>query len=456
MNTKRRKAAVIICLVLVLLVSVGFVSLSKKSKTSARNFKKSEAVTGNPLIGYAPQADHPEITEDINLLYMDITWRELEPQEGVFDWAKIEAENHLQRWREEGKHLVFRFICDIPRDETHMDIPDWLYEKIGQQGTWYDMSYGKGFSPDYNNQILIDYHEKAITALGQHFGQDGFIAYIELGSLGHWGEWHVNYSAGITRLPVKEVREQYIKPYITAFPHAMVMMRRPFSAAKTYGLGLFNDMTGEPDSTAEWLDWITNGGDFNQVKERGELVPMTEAWKTDPIGGEMTSALSMEDMLQENLPRTVKMIQDSHMTFIGPKIAEIEFKQGYDEVLNNLGYQIWIHKAELHMNGANAELKLHWVNDGNAPFYQEWPVFVAVIDKNGKVIEEVPVAISLPELLPGSGYVTTSVLTADKISRWEREGMKIALGIVDPMTGKPAVRFVMEAGQEDGRVILFE
>lgn len=75
-----------------------------------------------------------------------------------------------------------------------MDIPEWLYEKTDQAGTWYDVEFGKGFSPDYNKEQFIAYHRKAVEAMGEHWGQDGLISYIELGDLGHWGEWHVNYS----------------------------------------------------------------------------------------------------------------------------------------------------------------------------------------------------------------------------------------------------------------------
>lgn len=82
------------------------------------------------------------------------------------------------------------------------------------------MEFGKGFSPDYNKEQFIAYHRKAVEAMGEHWGQDGLISYIELGSLGHWGEWHVNYSAGIQRLPLEDVREQYVSPWVDAFPEA--------------------------------------------------------------------------------------------------------------------------------------------------------------------------------------------------------------------------------------------
>ena len=169
------------------------------SQRNIQKYEPSEEVFGNPLMGYAPCAWNAEVREDVSLLYMDVTWAELEPEEGKYNWEEIEKENQLDRWREEGKHIVLRFVCDVPGAEKHMDIPEWLYKKTDQAGTWYDVEFGKGFSPDYNKEQFIAYHRKAVEAMGEHWGQDGLISYIELGSLGHWGEWHVNYSEGIQR-----------------------------------------------------------------------------------------------------------------------------------------------------------------------------------------------------------------------------------------------------------------
>ncbi|URW87173.1 hypothetical protein M5E86_06840 [Blautia wexlerae] len=128
-------------------------------------YEKTEEIFGNPLMGYAPCAWEETIGEDISLLYMDITWAELEPEEGKYDWEKIERENQTDRWREEGKHLVLRFVCDIPGEEKHMDIPQWLYDKTDHAGTWYDMEYGKGYAPDYNNEQMIQYHKGQLMHL---------------------------------------------------------------------------------------------------------------------------------------------------------------------------------------------------------------------------------------------------------------------------------------------------
>ena len=256
-----KKILTILAFALAVALAAGAIYLQRFSgKEDRKQFQKSKEAFGNPLMGYAPSAWHDQVSEDISLLYMDITWAELEPEEGVYDWNAIEEENQTKRWKEEGKHLILRFVCDIPGDEKHMDIPQWLYEKTGEDGTWYDGEYGKGYSPDYNNKIFIEEHEMAVKALGEHFGKDGLISYIELGSLGHWGEWHVNYSEGITRIPKESVRNQYVLPWLEAFPGTPMLMRRPFHIAEDYGMGLYNDMAGYEESTEEWLTWRLRAG----------------------------------------------------------------------------------------------------------------------------------------------------------------------------------------------------
>ena len=48
-----------------------------------KNFTYSKKVISNPLMGYAPAAMEEIVADDVTLLYVDITWRELEPKEGI-------------------------------------------------------------------------------------------------------------------------------------------------------------------------------------------------------------------------------------------------------------------------------------------------------------------------------------------------------------------------------------
>ena len=424
-------------------------------RKTIKQYKESQAAFGNPLMGYAPSAWYNEVSEDISLLYMDITWAELEPEEGVYNWASIDEENQISRWRKEGKHLVFRFVCDIPGEEAHMDIPEWLYEKSGKAGKWYDGEYGKGFAPDYNNPTIISCHEQAVKALGEHFGQDGLISYVELGSLGHWGEWHVNYSEGIQRIPREAVRDKYILPWTEAFPDARILMRRPFASAEKYGFGLYNDMTGQPEATQSWFDWINNGGEYDQTGENNVIVPMKDFWKTAPSGGEFTSSLSMEEMLDTNLSGTVEMIREAHTTFLGPKIPDENYVDGYKEVLKNMGYRLWISMAELKNTAKGSRLKLTWENSGVAPMYKEWPVYVYIEDESGKLVEKSRISIKISSLLPGEKATTLTALETERLNSLLEKGYRLSVGIEDPMTELPCVRFAMEALYQEGKNYLW-
>lgn len=424
-------------------------------RKTIKQYKESQAAFGNPLMGYVPSAWYNEVSEDISLLYMDITWAELEPEEGVYNWASIDEENQISRWRKEGKHLVLRFVCDIPSDEEHMDIPEWLYEKSGKAGKWYDGEYGKGFAPDYNSPTIISCHKKAVRAIGEHFGQDGLISYVELGSLGHWGEWHVNYSEGIQRIPREAVREKYILPWTEAFPDAMILMRRPFASAEKYGFGLYNDMTGQPEATQSWFDWINNGGKYDQTGEKNVIVPMKDFWKTAPSGGEFTSSLSMEEMLDTNLSGTVEMIREAHTTFLGPKIPDENYVDGYKEVLKNMGYRLWISMAELKNTAKGSRLKLTWENSGVAPMYKEWPVYVYIEDESGKLVEKSRISIKISSLFPGEKATTLTALETERLNSLLEKGYRLSVGIEDPMTELPCVRFAMETLYQEGKNYLW-
>ena len=386
---------------------------------------------------------------------MDITWAELEPEEGQYNWESIDKENQLSRWRKEGKHIVLRFVCDVPGQEKHMDIPEWLYEKTDHEGTWYDVEFGKGFAPDYNNEEMIRYHAKAVEALGEHLGKDGLISYIELGSLGHWGEWHVNYSAGIQRLPNEAVRKQYVVPWTGAFPDAMLLMRRPFSHASEYGMGLYNDMAGHPDETEVWLREIENGGDLSQTDEKNALISMHDFWKTAPVGGELTSSFSMEDLLETNLDQTAALIRESHTTFLGPHVANNQYLQGYHTVLKNMGYRLRISEAVLSNKLKGTKLSMTWANDGTAPFYKDWPVWVYVTDENGDTIEKKQVEMKLSSILPGESVKTEICLETKKLVDLAGKKYNIRIGVEDPMTGKENLRLAMKCRYMDGRNLLW-
>ena len=422
----------------------------KNAATQTRIYTPDESAFPNAQIGYAPMTDSA-YAQDSLLRYVELRWREVEPQEGVYAWDALDAQYGFRDLRARGIHLEVRFVCDVPGQESHMDIPDWLYAQTGD-GSWYSTDYGKGYSPDYSNATFRAAHRRVLAALGEHFGTDGFVTYVELGSLGHWGEWHVKYEDGLPRMPGEAVRRQYIAPYLTAFPHAKILMRRPFVDAKKENFGLFNDMAGDRESTEEWLDWIANGGDYAQAGETDALVAMPSVWETAPVGGEFTSRYSFAELLGPRLQETAALVRRSHTTFLGPKCPHgfsesggAGLQDGAGEILKNLGYRLRVREAAIVDSASEAELavELQWVNDGAAPLYWDWPACLYILSDSGKVLSRTPVDIRLSALTENKEIRTRTTVEAALLSR---PGVKLCVGVEEPFTGGPAVYLAMDAG----------
>ncbi|MBQ9765074.1 MAG: DUF4832 domain-containing protein [Lachnospiraceae bacterium] len=422
----------------------------------AVEFQSTDKVLDNPMVGFAAVADYEKLAETTPLVYLPVYWSEFEPEEGKYDFEYINEEYNLEKWRSMGKRVVLRFVCDKPRDEAHMDIPEWLYEKTAD-GTFYDCSYGKGYSPDYGNEVFIEYHRKAIEALGREYGKDSFVTYVELGSLGHWGEWHVKYSAGIKPLPSAEVCAQYIEPYIDAFPNAKLMMRRPYTYVSDNGFGVYNDMAGSSESTEEWLSWINEGGAYEVQGNKLPYTPYPNIWEDAPVGGEFTSSIPMEELLGGSLEETISLLKQTHMSFIGPKIPNIDERaansEAVDEILKNIGYRYGISKACFTHNAKTGKLymKLTVNNYGVAPMYYDWPLCVYICDAYGNILEKQVTDVKLSELACDGQNITTA-LTVD-CKKLGIEGMpSVAVAIEDPDTGKPAVELDMECSHVEDRI----
>jgi len=419
-----------------------------------KQFIKFNPVSGpilNPLMGLSPWATIKDSEQPHTLVYADLSWRDFEPLEGVFDFDSFEKQQQLARWRLEGKRIIFRFVVDYPRRESHIDIPDWLFEKINRDGEFYDNAYGKGFSPNYSNPLFMEYHNLAVKALGNRYGKDPSFAFIELGSLGHWGEWHV--SSELRQLPSEEIRDQYVYDYKNAFPDTFLLMRRPFSIAQKLNLGLYNDQTGFLEGTNIWLEWIKNGGAY-LPDEENTLVPMPEAWKTAPIGGEQVVDMSNEDLYDRHLPTTIQLLRESHTTFIGPGgpyevVQGSPLQLGIDQVLSTIGYRLSIDQVEMPLvvnYSKDIQIKISFRNDGVAPFYYEWPVQVYLFNEKGELLRYFPVQMDVRKILPNQIY---NIDVNIPIGIFGSGKYTVGFAILDPITNLPGIKMANENPRKD-------
>lgn len=434
-------AALLVCGVLV--YAVGY------RRTWEKRYPQGEKPLSNPLKGWACWGENLSGWEGTSLAYVGVYWRDIEPTEGCYDFAALEEQWHFAKWAERGVHLVLRVVADEPGDERHMDIPQWLYEAMGGAGTWYDNDYGKGFSPDYESPVFQAAHARLLRALGERYDHDPRVAYVQLGSLGHWGEWHVNTASGIPAFPFSGITDGYVKDYVQAFPHTPLLMRRPYEAVNRYGLGLFDDSFGYERSETRFASWITEGYVSDQ---NGEALPACpDFWQKGPSGGEFSSAIDLEALLTDDLDRALSYLRFLHTTWLGPHSPRqsklsAEAWQNAQRLEQEMGYCFTLRRVVLSSRPVGASrLTLDFENIGVAPMYADWKLRVEIRDATGQQVTtwEQDAATSAWRK---DGSVRVS------LPRLERETAPytIWIGFVDPMTGRCRIALANQLPEKDG------
>lgn len=356
----------------------------------------------NPLMGFAPDASNEAYCEGTDLVFIPVTFAEWEPREGFYDTASLERKYNIERWRGQNKHAVIRFMCDVPDTHDHIDIPEWLYERTGN-GIHYDTELGRGYCPDYEDSTFIRYHHRALEQLAEYCNRDHFVAFVELGSLGHWGEWHASGRDGKSLMPPPSVCADYAREYSENFVNARLLTRRNYDFAVGGNMGFFNDMVGAREDTEEWLGWLENGGTQETSGDDLLLTPVSSPGRQEPVGGEFTSSVPMDEMMTSQIGEVLAMISSSNMTFIGPMIPDYiseETSLAADSVLKRLGYRIYVSeiRSQYDFSDDIMELSVTFKNAGRAGFFFDWPVTVYIFDADRKQVYWEGLNVDLREL----------------------------------------------------------
>lgn len=413
-----------------------------------------------------------------SLVYAGITWRELEPVKGQFDWDAIEDKYQFDYWTGLGKRINLRIVLDLPGAEPHKDIPDWLYDELvsaetesGAGKTYDSAGIGKGFAPNYASTALISEHERLIEAVAERYDNDPRIAFVQIGSLGHWGEFH-NYPEGDAgAFPKLSVSDQYVRHYIDNFRHKLLGMRKPFPIAAANGLGLFNDVIGDKGSTQSWLSWVTDGwSDIGLYVDEGQDPAETQAassmpdfWKTNFSGGEFTSGNPLLSINDETFMNTLEQLRASHTSWIGPSSpadyavgsggVTRDVQENMDTLLTTMGYRFTLQSAKHEAAtdpGTTVQVQTKWLNRGVAPFYQDWPVALALASASGNVIASTVTQATDTDIrtwLPGE---QTASLPLNVPSTLPNGTYKLLVGILDPDTNAPGVQLAIKGKRADG------
>lgn len=371
----------------------------------------------NPLKGWCAYSDPGFVHSlPVSMAYFYASWRALEPEPGRYDWEAFE-----KKWDAplaQGKHVILRLFLEYPNEPT--GLPQWVIAS-GVKRTPYDTKeVGKGRCPDWDDPKLLEPLLRFIAAFGKRYNNHPRVAFVQLGTLGFWGEWHT--------WPVEKLmasvatQKKVVAAYRAAFPDVPLHARYPHEATNHPWLGYHDDMI--PEDTLGKEDWkflpsLTRAG-------------RTENWRVAPLGGEMVPGQAKK-WLGEGWETLQKSVEALHFSWVGPYCPANEEKLTAQDraraeaLMRRMGYSFRWTKLTLDTEKTPGALtiQLDGINEGVAPFYRSWPVELAVLDEAGK-----PLALTRPNTdprrwLPGPLALTATLPKAPSRGR-------LAIRVVDP------------------------
>ncbi len=403
--------------------------LNLPTQTIDWKFKPSPGPLNNPLKGWVPFADEgTNLNQPYSAVYFNVSWRELEPIQGKYDFKKWES----QKWSlaaAKDKHIVFRVYLDYPGTPT--GVPQWLLDK-GLKMTPYS-EHGGGKSPDYSDPRLQKALLSFVDALGNEYNSNPRVAFIQLGMLGFWGEWHTWPHTEWFATP--EFQQTFINRMLKAFPNKKLLARNPATEAGKFStIGFHDDMI--PQDTLGPDEWMF----LPSMKAAGK----DNNWKKHPTGGEMVPGGASQYMGTE-YGQTLEAVRQAHFSWMGPYCPALtnstdpQFVARCQELVRKMGYQFYLQNANIKSDKNNFVLTINGFNQGVAPFYYPWPVQFALFDSNSKLVETLNTKIDLREWLPGSFQVKESLKINLPTGKYS-----LGIGVIDPYLKKPNIEFANE------------
>lgn len=400
---------------------------------SAVDMRYEPAPVDNPLKGLVPYVSASgwdRFPHSLQFRYFAL--KDLMKGRGEFEWSPIEETLKLTQAR--GCQLVVRVFLEYPgRGNT---VPDFLI-KEGVRGTKWKDGDEVSFTPDYADPKLRLALAEFIKAFGEKYDGDPRIGFITAGMLGSWGEWHTYPREDLWAS--KEVQKEVLDQLSKAFSTTPVLLRYPSNGldgnqAKNVdrGFGYHDDSFGWAtlDTGKEADDWFF----MATMKEAGAL----DVWKTMPIGGELRPELWKRSFTDSPHPRDqgfLKCVDVTHVSWLMDsglfseegKLTKGRLDRAMGEVCR-MGYE---YHASSWSRSESGELVVTVENRGVAPFYEDWPVELEVLDDGkSRIIKQSGL---LAGILPGESreWRFAAVAGADHLR----------LRVPNPMSGGKPLRF---------------
>jgi hypothetical protein len=412
-------------------------------------------VLSNPGMGW--QTFHCFADEDQHLhgiptqtAYFRFYWNQIEPEEGKIDFALFD--DLLAHAHRAGQRLGFRIMI-ASTDPNSPGAPQWLRDK-GVHGWEYSYSgHGRWWTPDLDDPVVKAAHTRLLRALGERYDGHPDLDYIDIGSVGLWGEWHFSSTRvipGGEQVPMPsearriEIVDEYRK-YFPKTPKLMLIGDEPgLTYAVAHGCGWRADCFGDMGGFSPTWSHMANA-----YRQELAAARAGEAWKQAPVAWE--SCWDMRKWVDEgwDLRSIFDYGLELHGSYLNNKSAPIEeaWLPEINRFLRKMGYRLVLRRLEHPASTAVSVLSfsMEWDNVGVAPPYHDYVVAFRL--SNAGLSEVLATGLSVDGWLPGRHHCSFMTFLPRSLPPGQ---YTLSVALVDPVTKLPAVNLAIAGRTADG------
>lgn len=352
----------------------------------------------NEIQNYGSKLEPSDTVDEfpcLSVIYLRIAWSFLEPEEGKYNWSVLDTP--AQRWISKGKKIALRITCS----ETPIPwaTPKWVYE-AGAKGNFFIPAEGikengSHWEPEFDDPIFLEKLDKFLAELAKRYDGNPEVAFIDIGSLGVWGEGHVWHSTKKHISP--ESIKKHIDLHIKHFKNTIIALNDDIVTN-----GQKFDVL--PEEKKEILNYAIEKGltlrDDSILVQGGENAYFSAKlaeyfWRNKPVILESEHyGPSKNQGRWGDGSKYLQAVEDYHASYVSihwwPREFLTDNKDLIDKINFRLGYRIlptevkW--QKTVKISDKKWDISYRWVNKGVAPCYQDVYPIITWKDENGGIV----------------------------------------------------------------------
>lgn len=408
-----------------------------------QTFNPVDTLFANPGTGWMTWIDdRSEPRFPSTVCYARWNWNELEPREGQFNWRVIDAA--IGNCQKRGGRLAFRVMTTNPHSRGYSSSPKWLFD-LGCRSHEYTPAHDtvashKRFAriePDYADPLFMEKHSSFLRELGRRYDGHPGVEFIDIGSYGHWGEWHTPNPAP------DSVLTQLVDVYSSAFrqtPRLMLTANpKLLEYALAGGAGVRRDGVGSPWDAQSW-----------RSKKYASVSGFSDAWKRAPIAFEWFESFRFMTERGWSVDAGIEFMLENHVTYVLDNLGAVpdSEKSKFERLARLAGYRFTV-KEISHprkaQRGSAFRIAMTWTNLGVGRMYRRHPLVLYLLDANDRVVHRTLGESDPRSWLPGDHEISESMTPPSDLN----PGIySIAVALLD-QSGVPAVAVAVDAPSSD-------